>query len=287
MKKNLIINDKMDMELLLNVMERPELYSADIVPFWDDPHISLQMLEAHLNPSLDAASYNHKKIVQIADWLVKYLNLQENARILDLGCGPGLYSTRFSQHGLNVVGMDYSKNSINYAKMSAEKKSLNIEYIYQDYLTMDYTSEFDAIVLIYCDFGALTDCKRDLLLKKIYKALKPDGIFVFDVFTRSNWEQQTKRNWYVSEAGFWRPSPHIVLEQTFHYETENVYLNQYSIIERSGEVSIYNLYDHYYSKESIIHLMEESGYQVQEIWSTLTGKAYMENTKCLGVVAKK
>lgn len=102
--KNLILNDKMNMELLLNCLKKPELYSSDLEPFWDDPHISKKMLEAHLNPSWDAVSYNNK-IDHIVDWIVNYLNIKESARILDLGCGPGLYCTRFSQHGLDVYGV--------------------------------------------------------------------------------------------------------------------------------------------------------------------------------------
>ncbi len=285
--KNLILNNKINLELLLNSEKKPDQNVTNEEPFWDDPHISQQMLEAHLNSEWDAASYNHKTIDKIVEWLVKRLNLKENSKILDLGCGPGLYCTRFSQRGLDVVGMDYSSNSISYAKTYADTNGLNIQYIYQDYITMDYSDEFDAIFLIYCDLGALTDSKRDLLLEKINKALKPDGIFVFDVFTRYNWEQKSKRDWYLSESGFWRPYPHLVLEQTFEYEEENVYLRQYIIIDSKGEVSTYNLRDHYYSKQTVLQLMKKHGYQVQDIWSDLTGKTYEENTKCLGVAAKR
>lgn len=286
-KKNLILENSRNMELLLNAEKKPDLYAENEEPFWDDPYISEQMLKAHLTPDWDAASYNHRTIDQIVEWQVKYLNLCEGKKILDLGCGPGLYTTRFSRNGLDVTGMDYSRNSIEYAKKYANDNSLNIQYLYQDYLTMDYCCEFDAIFLIYCDFGALSDSRRDLLLQKIQKALKPGGIFVFDVFTSFNWDQQTKRNWYVSESGFWRPNPHLVLEQAFHYEEENVYLHQHIIIDDTGEVVTYNLRDHYYSKQNILQLMEKYGYQVQEVWRDLTGKAYVENTKCLGVAARK
>lgn len=285
--KNLILDNRINMKLLSGFEKKPDLYGEREEPFWDDPHISQQMLEAHLNSEQDAASYKHKTIDGIVEWLVKYLNLKEKAKVLDLGCGPGLYCTRFSRHGLDVVGMDYSKNSINYARKHAESNCLSIQYICQDYLTMDYSCEFDCIFLIYCDFGALSDCSRSLLLQKIHKALKPGGMFIFDVFTRFNWDRQPVRNWYVSESGFWRPFPHFVLEQAFHYEKENVFLKQYIIIDNSGKVSIYNLSDHYYSKQSILQLMEEHGFCIQDIWSNLTGRAYAENTKCLGVTAKK
>ncbi len=289
MKKNnnLILNNTLDMEQLLNAEKKPDLYAAEEEPFWDDPHISQQMLQAHLNPDWDAASYNHRTIDQIVEWMMKYLNLEANAKILDLGCGPGLYCTRFSKYGLNVVGMDYSKNSISYAKTYAATNGLDIQYIYQDYLKMDYTCEFDAIFLIYCDFGALTDSRRDRLLEKIDKALKPGGIFVFDVFTKYNWEQKSARNWSMSESGFWRPYPYLALEQTYHFETEDVYLHQHIILDSRGEVSTYNLRDHYYSKQSIQQLMQKYGYHIQDVWSDLTGKAYEKTTKSLGVAAVK
>lgn len=285
--QNLIRNNKINMELLLSTDQKPNPQIRNEEPFWDDAYISEQMLSAHLNPDLDAASYKHKTIDQIVDWLVKYHNLKEGARILDLGCGPGLYCTRFAKYGLNVVGMDYSKNSIRYAKKYAQENGLDIHYIYQDYLTMDYDCEFDAVFLIYCDFGALTDEGRDRLLQKIYKALKPGGVFVFDVFTSNNWQQQTKRNWYASEVGFWRPTPHLVLEQTFYYQDEAVYLKQYIVIDESGKVSTYHIRDHYYSKQSIQELMSKHGFQVQDCWSDLTGEDYQDNTKCLGVSTRK
>ncbi len=284
---NLILNNSMNMELLLNAEKRPDLYAKNEEPFWDDSHISEQMLKAHLDPDWEAASYKHKTIDEIVEWQVKYNDLSKGKKILDIGCGPGLYTSKFSQCGVDVVGMDYSRNSINYARNYADKNCLNIQYLYQDYLTMDYFCEFDAIFLIYCDFGALTDSSRDLLLQKIHKALKPDGVFIFDVFTNFNWDQQDRRNWYVSETGFWRPNPHLVLEQTFHYEVENVHINQHIVIDDNGKVSTYNLRDHYYSKQSISQLMQNHGFRVKDVWSDLTGKAYEENTKCLGVVAQK
>lgn len=168
--KNILLNNTntLNLELLLKTGSKPDLYAEQVEAFWDEPYISQQMLHAHLNTELDAASYNHMKIDQIVEWLVGHLGLKEGAKILDLGCGPGLYCTRFAGHGLEVTGMDYSKNSINHGEDYAIRNGLNIQYIYQDYLTMDYSCEFDAIFLIYCDLGALSDSKRDHLLQKIY-----------------------------------------------------------------------------------------------------------------------
>ena len=56
-----------------------------------------------------------------------------------------------------------------------------IKYIYKNYLEIDYTNEVNLITLIYCDFGVFSDLQRDLLLQKVYHALKHGGKFIFDV----------------------------------------------------------------------------------------------------------
>lgn len=286
-KKNIIIDNKIRIDMLLSLEKKPELFSKGEELFWDDPHISQKMLEAHLNPTLDAASGSYKTIDQTVEWLAKYLNLQEGAKLLDLGCGPGLYCTRLLEHGFNVVGMDYSKNSINYAVNYAAKNNLDIQYIYQNYLTMDYSSEVDVITLIYCDFGALSNADCDILLQKIHKALKPNGVFIFDVFTQFNRKVQSSCNWYACESGFWKPYPHLVLEKTFHYDEENVFLDQYTVIDDGGNISIYKIWDHYYSINTISQLLKKHGYMIQDIWSDLTGIPYRDDSKSLGIAVRK
>lgn len=71
------------------------------------------------------------------------------------------------------------------------------------------------------------------------------------------------------------------------YQAEKVYLRRYIIIDNSGKASVYHLPDHYYSRQDIVQLMKKHGFNIQDIWSDLTGKAYKENTKCLGVAVQK
>ncbi len=288
MKVNNIISDnKLNLELLLAAQQKPALFPEREELFWDDPYISQQMLKAHLDPATDAASFKHETIDKTVEWIMNYLGLKAGSRVLDLGCGPGLYCTRLHKRGINVTGMDFSKNSIDYADRYAKKNGMDIEYIYQNYLNMNYDNEFDAILLIYCDLGALTDSERDILLMKIRKALKPEGVFIFDVFTDRYFDQPVRRNWYVSGAGFWRPCSHLVLEQDFHYEEADVVLRQHTVIDESGKISVYRIWDHYYSRESVIKLLQENGFKVRDIFSDLTGKPFEEKTKCMGIAAKR
>ena len=112
------------------------------------------------------------------------MKLPENSKYLDLGCGPGLYSENFFGKGFDVTGIDFSENSINYAKEQAAVFGYPINYLCKDYLEIDYENEFDVVSLIYGDLCVLSHQDRDKLLKKVYKALQPDGYLIFDVFTK-------------------------------------------------------------------------------------------------------
>lgn len=284
--KNILHGNKLDLNLLKVLAQKPGIFEPGEELFWDDPHISKRMLKAHLNPDIDAASRKPETIEKTVKNLIDSLNLKSGSKVLDLGCGPGLYCKCFAQLGFDVTGLDYSKNSIEYAVQDAARNALNIEYKYVNYLDMEYSAEFDVILLIYGDFCVLSNSDRDTLLRKIYNALKPDGYFIFDVTTRFHREKSGLKNrWYAADSGFWKPEPHLVLENGFDYPEESIYLDQYLVIEESGKVSVYRNWFHDYSLKAIIEVLGKHGFAVSTAWSDLTGKPYQEKSEWIGIVA--
>ena len=156
------------------------------------------MLEAHLNPGIDAASRRPETIDRSVKWLIEILELKDGAPILDLGCGPGLYASRFVRAGIEVTGVDYSQRSIDYAINYATKNKLNITYRYQNYLELKDENQYDAALLIYGDFCPLNPEQRTTLLKNIHRASKPSGKFVLDVSTRERRKRHGNKNrWHA------------------------------------------------------------------------------------------
>ena len=99
----------------------------------------------------------------------------EPGKILDLGCGPGLYANRLTQFGHRVTGVDYSPASIRYARQQAEKDGLKIAYIEADIRQADYGGPYDLAMLIYGEFNVFKPVDAALILEKIFQALKPGG----------------------------------------------------------------------------------------------------------------
>jgi SAM-dependent methyltransferase len=278
----------LNLGLLRRLQEKPAPFTPGEPLFWDDPHISKGMLATHLDPNTDMASRRPEWIEKSVAWIVEELDLGPGDKVLDLGCGPGLYTSRFAQRGLQVSGVDYSRRSIEYAKQQAAEHGLDIEYRYQDYLTLDDAEQYQAAFLIYGDYCPLSPEKRSKLLKNVHRALVPGGFFVLDVTTREHRRLYGSKNgWYVVERGFWKPGWHLVLEQGFDYPELMIFLDQFIVIEADGKVSGYRNWFQDYNLERITAELEEGGFTVESAWSDLMGTPYREDTEWIGLVTRR
>lgn len=184
--------------------------------------------------------------------------------------------------------MDYSHRSIEYATQFANENKLDVIYRYQNYLELNDENQYDAALLIYGDLCPLDPEQRTALLHNIHRALKPNGKFVLDVTTRECRKKHGNRNgWYAVESGFWKPDPHLVLEEGFDYPEQSIWLDQSITIEADGNVSVYRNWFQDYTPETITHELSQSGFAVESLWGDLTGQAYTPESEWIGLVAGK
>ena len=236
---------QMNTKELLKYTNKPKLYEKGTAVMWTDPYISQQLLQIHLNSELDLASRKYSTIKSTAEWVLSKAS-KEKMNILDLGCGPGLYSEIFTNEGHSLTGVDFSKNSIDYAKQKADEKGLSITYLNQNYLELDVPeNHFDLATLIYCDLGPLLPSERDQLLTNIKRALKPGGILMFDVLNDNNLESKVSpKSWEISEKGFWRNSPYLALSESMLYKEKKVVLSQHIIVDEN-KTDVYRFWTHF------------------------------------------
>ncbi len=278
----------MNLNLIKQLQETPEPFTPGEPLFWNDPHISAQMLKAHLNPDNDLASRRPQTIQNIVDWLTASLDLQAGDSVIDLGCGPGLYASRLAERGLHVTGVDYSRRSIDHAIQHAQQNQLDIQYRHQDYLTLDDEEQYDAALLIYGDYCPLAPEQRIKLLVNVRRALKPGGYFVLDVTTPTHRRKFGNRNgWYAVETGFWKPGPHLVLEEGFDYPDQSIFLDQAIVIEANGGITVYRNWFQDFTHETITSELKKGGFAVQSVWNNLYGTPYTADTEWIGIVAQK
>ena len=273
---------------LIELRQKPEPFTPGETLFWDDPHISSQMLKVHLDPNTEAASRRLETIDRSVKWLIETLGLKPGDSVLDLGCGPGLYTSRFARAGLEVTGVDYSRRSIEHAVKHATENRLDIRYRYQNYLELQEENQYQSAFLIYGDFCPLNPEQRSTLLRKVHRALKTNGRFVLDVTTRECRKKHgVKNGWYAAENGFWKPGPHLVLEEGFDYPEQGIWLDQYIVVEANGNLSIYRNWFQDYTPESITAELSQAGFAVEGLWSDLTGTPYRPESEWIGVITSR
>ena len=104
---------------------------GDNIP-WHEPAFSQRMLKEHLSQDHDLASRRSHKIDKQVQWINQELLSSKPARILELACGPGLYTNRLAALGHECVGIDYSPASIAHASERAKQDDLACTYLHQD-----------------------------------------------------------------------------------------------------------------------------------------------------------
>jgi SAM-dependent methyltransferase len=266
---------------------RPAPFTPHDAPFWDDPYISERMLEAHLDPETDAATRRPATVAATVAHLVESMALQPGDRLLDLGCGPGLYALPFGRLGLRVTGIDLSARSISHARNAATRERVSVECRVGDYCRDDLGGPFDGAVLIYLDFGVLEDTSRDALLDRLRSAIRPGGSFAFDVHGRARPRPPDAHVSIASQShGFWRPNRHLAIETTYRYGGD-IDLAQTAVVEEDGAVTVYRVWDRAYTIGELRPVLGRHGFSIERAWSDLTGTPWRRSSPTLAVLARR
>ncbi len=269
----------------INARPKPfEFYTAS--ELWTDEHTSARMLAFHLNENVDISSRKSAFIDKSVDWLVSHLGMAEGVSVVDFGCGPGLYTSRLAKRGAAVTGIDFSARSIEYAENQAKTMGLGIHYVNQNYLDFTTDKRFDVVLMIMCDFCALSPDQREIMLRKFRSLLLPGGRIVLDVYSLTAFDQRAEKSTYELNLmdGFWSPEPYYGFLRSFKYEIEKVTLDKYTIVEREKTKSIYNWLQ-YFSVESLTREFHEAGLAIAEVYSDVAGKPYDAKADEFAVIA--
>ncbi|MFC2065269.1 class I SAM-dependent methyltransferase [Chloroflexota bacterium] len=263
-----------------------QFYTAE--DLWTDEHTSKKMLEYHLNEAVDLASRNMDFITRSVKWIVSHFEINSNTKIADFGCGPGLYTTQFAENNAAVTGIDLSEISIRYARKIADQKGLDITYCHQNYLEFETEKRFDLIIMIFCDYCALSPAQRKTLLSKFYSFLKPEGAVLLDVHSINIFNNRDEVAFYELNQldGFWSLDNYYGFLNTFKYDEEFVTLDKYTIIEKARTRVVYNWLQ-YFSPDSIREEFKENGFEVKEVYSDVAGSAFSADSPDMAVVARK
>ena len=262
--------------LLESANEKPAVFSVYTAKeLWTDEHTSEQMLAYHLNGEIDVSSRRASFIDDSVRWMTSHFDLSASSRVIDFGCGPGLYTSRFAESGAEVFGVDFSSRSIRYGCEYADQNNLEICYTEADYLEYQPEGKFDLITMIMCDFCALSPEQRASLLVKYKGLLSERGHIVLDVYSLNAFADKAEESFYEKNQlnGFWSADPYYGFVSSFKYEEEKVSLDKYTIIESDRQREVYNWLQ-YFSPESLNEEVRAAGLEVEAVYADVAGRQY-------------
>ena len=187
---------KMNLNEVVHRTMRPRPWAEGEKIPWNDPDFSRRMLKEHLTQAHDAASRRTPTIKKHVNWIHHSVLGDRPSHILDLGCGPGLYSSRLAALGHTCHGIDFSPASISYAKKHAGKKC---RFTQADVRTAEFGRGYDLAMFIYGEFNVFTKPDARGILKKAYEALVA-------------WRKAASGNLHLRWRGTtWKSACHMVL----------------------------------------------------------------------------
>lgn len=186
-------------------------------------------------------------------------------QVLDICCGTGSHALVLAENGYDVTGVDLSAEMLDIAKIKTKACHKNIKFAPGNMFDLKYSQAFD---IAYC-FGTtlmmLTTFQEfSRFLTSVKKALKPDGLLIFDVW--NGWKMlQTKNEMHPSENDtskvIWFSDGEI------NQEKRTQHLECAFLIQEKGHMRIETFTEDLkiFFKDEIQWLLESHGYRVETI----------------------
>jgi SAM-dependent methyltransferase len=247
---------------------------------WGDRAFSELMLREHLSQLHDGASRRLELVERHVRWIHEALLAGRRQRILDLGCGPGLYVRRFASLGHVAVGIDIAPAALAHAQAQREESPGRESYILADFLALPVTGPFDLVMILHGEFNTLTPAQARGLLVRLAGVLAPNGRLLIEAHPLRAVEAMGSRGrvWYAVRSGLFGPGPHLRMDESrWDAETSRSTNLNWVLDPATLSVQRFGTVTQGYSEQDYARLLADAGFPRQERYASLTGDGSDEN----------
>lgn len=177
---------------------------------------------------------------------------------VDLACGTGSVAVLLAQKGLRVVGVDLSEEMLCIASQKAQKLPAPPVFICQPLERLWLPRGVDLAVCALDSLDYITEpenCRE--AIRRIYKALNPGGIFIFDVNTPEKLQAMDGQVFLDEDEDVY-----CVWRGEFDART-NICSYGMDLFQREGTVWRRSFEEHReyaYSQEQLVGYLKEAGF---------------------------
>src|SRR5262245_12528868 len=234
------------------------------------------MLREHLSQAHDAASRRTGTIEAQVAWIHGALLGGRPTRVLDLGCGPGLYTSRLAALGHACVGVDVAPAAIDYARTRAAAAGLECTYRLADVRCGGYGHGFGLAMMLFGEINVFRPADARLVLTGAKRSLAEGGLLLLEAHTEAAVRRRGEAapTWRAAADGLFSPRPHLRLDEAFWDEAGRVATRRYFVVDaESGAVERHAESVQAYSEGEYRALLGGAGFVLRRVEPSLDGSA--------------
>jgi SAM-dependent methyltransferase len=227
------------------------------------------MLAEHLSQVHDAASRETGTIDAQVAWIERTVIKSKPAQVLDLGCGPGLYTSRFAALGHSPRGIDFGPASVAYANQHS-----SVEHRLEDVRTADFGSGNDLVMMIFGEINVFRRADAVSILSRARQALAAGGRVLLEAHTPEAIEAIGSGSpaWRSRVKGLFSDRPHLLLEESFWDAARQAATVRYFVIDaETGAVTWHAQSMQQYSLPQYEDLLVRAGLKLEFTAPSLDG----------------
>lgn len=135
--------------------------------------------------------------------LLEALALPVGSRILDCPCGQGRHAHLLAEAGMDVDGVDYSREMLAAAKQRGHGAGLRYTRADMRRLPARWTGRFDAVINLFTSFGFFAEPREDAkVIREFARVLRPGGVLAWHGASRDGVSARfLARDWWRTTDG--------------------------------------------------------------------------------------
>jgi len=187
-------------------------------------------------------------------FFISKLGLKKGMKFLDCPCGIGRISLPMAKAGMRVTGVDITQCYLDELEKTARRRDLKINLSHCDMRRINYDRQFDAVGNLWTSFGYFKKESDNLLvLKKLFKALKPGGRLVLQLINRDWILTHFSSNGWEEVGGI-----RVMEKRRFDYATS--VNHSLRIYQKDGVEKQFNMELRVYTYSELIAILKKIGF---------------------------
>ena len=280
----------MNLTDIVNRPPRPAPWAEGEKIPWNDPAFSRRMLTEHLSQSHDLASRRSERIDRHVEWIHHDLLAGRPTKVLDLGCGPGLYASRLARMGHTCTGIDFSPASVEHAREQARREGLSCTYHHRDIRQADFGSGYGLAMLVFGELNVFRPTEARGILTRAHAALDDGRTLLLEPQTSAAVERtgMTGSSWYSTASGLFSDAPHLCLsENAWDADTRTTTTRWFIIDAATGDVTRHAATAQAYTEDELGSMLAECDFGDVEFAQTFGADEDVARQGLFVAVARK